>query len=450
MDEAQAVSNGRLPRRVFIVGSLTQFAVGLHSPFLNSYLIDMGANYAEIGAFRAVGNVAPTVMQPAWGAASDRIGHNKAFVVTGTLMGLFTVYLFVWAHTPLDMIILYAIQSILFSIQIPTWLSLIGGLMGERERGQELGRLGMATNIASLVATLWAGFMAGIPSLLPALRLALGGLGPILLPPGNPIAESYYLPFYMTAVVGICSSLASLTIMEKRRPHTQKRTFPPVLKLLRRPGDFRRLCFVATFFSFGMSMAWPFFIVVQRTWLKNSLFEIALASAIMTISMVVLTVPFGKLSDRVGRRPLIILGRALLFLVPALYAAVLFVRDTVLVYISNVIAGIATAASMNATTAYIYDVAPEGERGTHISVYNTFTGVIFLLGSLVAGILGEALVPSLGLEIAVFAMLVLSAILRVVASLMYFRLREPRVYVSTVRRELHNLVNRKRHDADSL
>jgi MFS family permease len=433
-----------------------QFALGLHAPFLNSYLVDMGATYAELGAFRSVGNVAPTILQPVWGATSDRIGHNKAFVAFGTCTGLFVVYLFLWAATPLDMIILYAIQSVLLSVQIPTWSSLIGGLMGERNRGVELGRLGMVTNVASLVATLVSGFIAGFPALVPFLRDSLGPAGYTLLPPVASDRDIYYLPFYLTALVGIVASLLSLTIHERTRLNG-KRSFPPVLKLLAKSGDFRRLCFTATFFSFGMSMAWPYFIIVQRVWLENSLLEIAIASAIMTFTTVIFTLPLGKLSDRVGRRPLIVMGRALLVLVPLLYALAIFYRDPVarvqgliLVYISNFIAGLATAASANATTAYIYDVAPEDERGAHISVFNVFTGIIFLLGSLIAGFLGEYIIPLSSSELAVFYMLGLSTALRFAGSITYFGLREPRQYTSDIRREITQFVHRRRHDADGV
>jgi len=431
------------------VGSLTQFALGLHAPFLNSYLVDMGATYAELGAFRSVGNVAPTILQPAWGATSDRVGHTRAFVAFGTFTGLFTVYLFLWAATPLDMIVLYAIQSILFSVQIPTWTCLIGGLMGERNRGSELGRLGMVTNLASLIATLVSGFIAGFPGIVAALREILGPLGQVMLPPVEAWREIYYLPFYLTAVVGISASILSLLVKEKQCPN-RRRSFPPVLKLLSRPGDFRRFCFAATFFSFGMSMAWPYFIIVQRVWLQNTLLEIAIASAIMTLSTVIFTIPLGWVSDRVGRQPLIILGRTLLVLVPLYYALVLFNKSLMLIYYSNFVAGLATAAHANASTAYIYDVAPEDERGSHISVYNVFTGIIFLLGSLLAGLLGDALVPFYGGQMAVFSMLMVSTVLRGVGSVMYLQIREPREYTPHLWREILGLIHRRRHDADSV
>ena len=439
-DEDGGYGPHKLPLKAFIVGGLTQFALGLHQPFLNAYMVDFGASYAEIGTFRSVGNIAPTVLQPVWGAASDKVGHTKAFVAFGTLTGLFTVYLFLWAAAPMDMIILYAIQSILLSIQIPTWMSLIGSLVDEDVRGEELGRLGIVTNTTAVLATLITGFIAGVPGIIPYIQSMLGDFSPILLPSIDVWREAYYLPFYFTAIIGIISSLVSMRIKEDHIGSKEERGFPPILTLLSKPGDFRRLCFIAVFFSFAMSMSWPYFVVVQREWLENTLLEIAIASALMSIVGALLTRPFGRLSDRIGRKPLIVFGRSILFTIPLLYALATHVW---MIYLANIIAGVAMATAYNAMIAYILDVAPKEERGSHLAVFNTFTGVIFLFGSFLSGILGEALVPIIGSYLAVFSMLMTSCVLRFIGTFPYLLLKEPREYSSTVWDEFRAFLQRR-------
>ena len=450
--EQEACEEPKLPTKAFVVGALTQFALGLHAPFLQTYLVDMQTylygvkNFAELGAFRSVGNFAPTVLQPVWGATSDKVGHTKAFVAFGTLMGLSFVYLFLWAATPLDMILMYAIQSLMFSIQIPTWLSLVGGLMGENNRGNELGKLGIFANVASLMATLLSGILAGMPGILPFLRSSFGSIGLILFPSVEAWRQVYYLPFLLTAIVGIITSIISLTIKEKARDSDKPRQFPPVVRLLSQPSDFRRFSFVAVTYAFAMAMAWPYFIVVQRDWLHNSIFEIALASVLMTATTVVFTIPFGRLSDKVGRKPVIIMGRSLLFVVPIIYA---FATNVYMIYVANIISGFTIAATVNATTAYIYDVAPAEERGSHIAVFNTFTGAVLLLGSFLAGIFGQIILIFTTSEyFSVFAMLILSAILRFITSFFYLLIREPKQYSTTLWMEFRSRIQGRRHDAD--
>ncbi|MBE0526829.1 MAG: MFS transporter [Candidatus Thorarchaeota archaeon] len=195
-----------------------------------------------------------------------------------------------------------------------------------------------------------------------------------------------------------------------------------------------------------MSMAWPFFIVVQRDWLNSTILEIAISSAVMTASTIIFTVPFGRLSDRVGRKPLIVLGRMLLFMVPIMYA---FAWEMWMIYLANFLAGFTTAASMNAITAYIYDIAPEEERGAHLAVFNTFTGIVYTLGSLLAGIFGQLILITFGSEyLSVFIMLMVSGILRFIAAFFYLLIDEPKEYSSTLRLEFRALIHRRRHDTD--
>jgi len=120
-----------------------------------------------------------------------------------------------------------------------------------------------------------------------------------------------------------------------------------------------------------------------------------------------------------------------------------------IIYIANFIAGFTIAASMNAITAYIYDVAPEDERGAHIAVYNTVTGIVYLFGSLLAGIFGQIILISFGSEyLSVFIMLIASGALRFVASFFYLLIKEPKEYNSTLRLELRALIQRRRLDTD--
>ncbi|MHA1929329.1 MAG: MFS transporter [Candidatus Thorarchaeota archaeon] len=439
-NEESELPHQRLPAKVYLVGALTQFAIGMApGSFIESFMIDMGASLFELGAFRSVGNFAPTVLQPAWGAVSDKTGRTKAFVAFGTFTGLVMIALFLWAETPVHMIAMYGIQSLLFSIQIPTWLSLVGSMIDEENRGSELGRLGLVTNTASLIATLASGYIAGLPVVIPFLRSALGDLGLLIFPTIAAWREVYYIPFYSAALVGIIASLVSLRIREREIDEEKERHFPPIHKILAIPGNFRRFAFVSVFFSFAMSIAWPYFTVVQRTWLHGSLFEIALASSIMLISIVIFTVPFGRLSDKIGRKPLILLGRGLLFLVPLMYA---FASHMFVIYAANALAGFCIASSMNARVAYIYDVAPEEERGSYLAVFSTFTGILFLCGSFVSGILGELLSIINGEYFAVFWMLIISASLRVIASFPYLLIREPREYKSTFWGELRNVFHK--------
>jgi len=99
----------------------------------------------------------------------------------------------------------------------------------------------------------------------------------------------------------------------------------------------------------------------------------------------------GIVSDRVGRRPVIILGW-LVF--AAVYLAMARVSTQTGVWIWFVVYGIYYGMTEGMLRAYAVDLAPAHLRGTAVGAYYTFTGVALLPASLIAGFLWDRVSPS--------------------------------------------------------
>lgn len=93
----------------------------------------------------------------------------------------------------------------------------------------------------------------------------------------------------------------------------------------------------------------------------------------------------GVLSDRFGRRPILLLslgGAAIDYLLMA------FAPELWVLVLGRAIAGI-TSANMAVATAYITDISTEDERAKRFGLFHAMFGIGFIIGPVLGGILGD-------------------------------------------------------------
>jgi MFS family permease len=133
-----------------------------------------------------------------------------------------------------------------------------------------------------------------------------------------------------------------------------------------------------------------------------SLGEIGVLAATYPAVWAVGQVVTGGLSDRIGRKPLIVGG----MLVQAGAIAVIALGSTLLVwFLASAILGLGTAMVYPTLLAAIADVADPVWRGSAIGVYRLWRDLGFAIGALVAGVIADAL----GMPSAIAAVAALTA-----------------------------------------
>lgn len=112
---------------------------------------------------------------------------------------------------------------------------------------------------------------------------------------------------------------------------------------------------------------------------------LGLMVALYSAMQFLLSPVLGVLSDRFGRRPVLLVslaGAALDYLIMA------FAPHLWMLIIGRAIAGI-TSANMAVATAYITDISTEGERAKRFGYFHAMFGIGFIVGPILGGLLGD-------------------------------------------------------------
>ena len=93
----------------------------------------------------------------------------------------------------------------------------------------------------------------------------------------------------------------------------------------------------------------------------------------------------GALSDRYGRRPLLLIS---IFGAAVDYVFMAFAPNLALLFVGRAISGI-TGANMSVASAYITDITPEEGRAKRFGQMSAIFGIGFIIGPVLGGFLGE-------------------------------------------------------------
>ncbi len=139
--------------------------------------------------------------------------------------------------------------------------------------------------------------------------------------------------------------------------------------------------------AIGIGLVFPILpgLLHQVTHTGNVAPYIGITTAIYAVMQFVFAPVLGALSDRLGRRPvlLISLGGAAVSYVLMASASTLW-----MLLIGRAVAGL-TSANMAVATAYITELTAEDKRGGRFGVFNAMFGIGFIIGPVLGGLLGD-------------------------------------------------------------
>ena len=146
------------------------------------------------------------------------------------------------------------------------------------------------------------------------------------------------------------------------------------------------LIFIAVFIDLlGFGILIPILPTFSTIELHLSEFSIGLVLAIYSLTQFLFGPILGNLSDRVGRRPLII---GCLFLNAVGYVIFAFTNSFMLLLISRVVAGVG-GSSVAVAQAYIADITTKQDRSKGMGMIGAAFGLGFVFGPIIGGVLSK-------------------------------------------------------------
>ena len=111
--------------------------------------------------------------------------------------------------------------------------------------------------------------------------------------------------------------------------------------------------------------------------------ELGLLMAVYSLMQFLFAPMWGRISDRVGRKPVILIGifgLSLSFFLMALSTQVW------MLFVARIVGGILSAANMPTVMAYVADITTEEERGKGMGIVGAATGLGFIFGPAIGGV----------------------------------------------------------------
>ncbi len=322
-------------------------------PILPFYAERFGASPTTVGAIYSTVAVASLLSSPFWGRLSDRIGR-KGVLIAAQVAGLLGFSLLAAGTALWTVFVSRAIEG-LGGGGLGVTQAYVTDVTTPANRARAFGLIG---------ATIGAGFLIG-----PALAGVL-------------VRYGYRVPFLVAAGLQLVTVILTLVLLPESKGAVKTApTLGEIRTSLRSPLLGRLLLTQFTFWISFTSWVTVFALFTERVlgYGPAQTSYLFIMSSVVTI--VVQAGLIGRLVDCYGEGRLAITG---LCCAVAAYGAVFFVTTTLALYAWVVLWSLSSALLRPALGALIAEAAPEGQRGTILSVNDSLNGVAFLIAPLVA------------------------------------------------------------------
>ena len=185
----------------------------------------------------------------------------------------------------------------------------------------------------------------------------------------------------IAAIISALSIIPLFFVKDKKTKLIRKNLFLGIKEL---NPKLKYFIFVASIFSLG-NFGLYLFLLLRAQEISGSIVIPLVIYAIFNLVYAGFSVPFGKLSDRIGRKKVLLAGYILFFLISLSF---IFINDIFYLGVLFAMYGLVYAITQPNQRAMVSDLSGE-MRGTALGFYGSIVGIVNILGGLIAGILWD-------------------------------------------------------------
>lgn len=376
---------------IAITTSLISLAGSAYRPYWSAYLKDvLFADTVIIGLLSTIASSERLLFQLPGGILADRFGRRK-IIIYGTALRILPpiIYLLAkhWTHTIPALLISGAA-----SIYMPAFNAIIADSLPSEQRGAGYGAYRMITSTPQMVAPIiggvvmdWMGYEQGI-------RIFM--------------VLSFFISVFVTWYRW---KMLSETLVFEDKPGSSGRRRLGVKESLKSVFTMSRsvkaMVLVAFLGSFGTRMVMDFLSLYALKVLNFSNTQLGLVSTTGGIIALVLSMPGGMLSDRFGRKPMILVSR---IVSPLSFLGVTQISTFTHYFAIQAVNGIGNAlggggmyAGGPAWNALLADLVPRDQLATTMGAIGTVSGLMAIPSPIIGGWMWDEYSPKMPFYFAV-------------------------------------------------
>lgn len=346
-------------RNIFFAG-LTSFFTDISSKMVYSimplFLLSLGASKTTISLIEGIAESTASLLKAVSGIWSDRIRKNKPFMMIGYGLTAVITPLYYLAGVPIHILYLRFVERVGKGLRTAPRDSLICASINKNETGKSFGFHKAMDNSGAIIGPLAAFIL-------------------LYFFPLN--YRNIFLVATIPAIMGVLTIIFLIKDVSAGKEVPEKK-----LSYKDLPKNYFFFLVIIFVFALGNSTDALLLVKTSETGIKQA--YIPFIYMIFNTVSVIVAMPIGKLSDKIGREKLIILGFIIYSTVYFLFGAFNNIKVFMFLF---VLYGFYSALTDSTQKAMVSDLVGKDLKGTGYGIYHAVVGITLLPASVIAGFL---------------------------------------------------------------